>query len=710
MTYNLRLKLDMRTIIITIFFLAISNCCFAGLTDGLVGYWTFNGEDMDWSQSTAEARDVSGQNNHGDVTNFGKEGAVIGKVGQALEFDGEDDYVDLGTGALITDSSTVSMWFKMDTISTYYAIFSTASGATDRLSIYTATNGRIVIQVVDGSNNAWATSGDYDNNLWHHMVVVRNGDITGNAVLYIDGSIVSTATFGNSNDSTNNSIGGNDIENSWFKGSLDEVRIYNRALSPEEVQELYQLGARKFQPDSPVTDYLTDGLVGHWTFNGEDMDWSQSTAEARDASGQNNHGDVTNFGQEGAVIGKVGQALEFDGSDDYVSFSSIDQSTGTYAVWINPSGLALDENMFFCHSVSGSYSRIWFEHSGGGDGYLGLETDTNGQTYGSNSINLSLNSWYHIAVARNGDDVYFYLDGLGVGSDNIASADSLTISRVGGISGKPFFNGAMDEVRIYNRVLSPEEVQELYQLGARKLQPHSPITDYLTNGLVGHWTFNGQDMDWGQSTAEARDVSGQNNHGDVVGFGEEGAVIGKVGQALEFDGEDDYVGVTHQSYFTQVPFTASAWFKLDQLPSAKGNYEFIIDKKDSSGPPWHAWILYVDNPSNKIDFFVTDSSGSGSGYILSDSAVSTNTWYHAVATIDSSYNMKLFVDGSQQIGTDNPGSIYTSDSYLVLGSEGTGYGYELDGLIDEVRVYNRALSPEEVQELYQLGARKFQTN
>ena len=87
-------------------------------TDGLVGYWSFDGQDMDWSSSTAEALDRSGNSNNGDVKNGAK--SAIGKVGQAMEFDGSDDYVDVpDADNLDVTSVTLSAWVKSDTAGGY---------------------------------------------------------------------------------------------------------------------------------------------------------------------------------------------------------------------------------------------------------------------------------------------------------------------------------------------------------------------------------------------------------------------------------------------------------------------------------------------------------------------------------------------------------------------------------------------------------------
>ena len=102
-----------------------------------------------------------------------------------------------------------------------------------------------------------------------------------------------------------------------FKGTIDEVRIYNRALSATEVAKLYGSGAVKTNASSANLDNgssLERGLVGHWTFDGADV-----TTVVADRSGQGNNGYFIGGATLSAkVIGKLGQALRFDGADDYL--------------------------------------------------------------------------------------------------------------------------------------------------------------------------------------------------------------------------------------------------------------------------------------------------------------------------------------------------------------------------------------------------------
>src|SRR5690606_20679208 len=98
----------------------------------------------------------------------------------------------------------------------------------------------------------------------------------------------------------------------YANGVIDEPRIYNRALSADEVKNLYDLGTPQ-TVNASQNSSMTSGLVGEWSFNGADI----SGTTAYDRSGSGNNGTLTNGPTP--TFGKVGQALSFDGTDDYIS-------------------------------------------------------------------------------------------------------------------------------------------------------------------------------------------------------------------------------------------------------------------------------------------------------------------------------------------------------------------------------------------------------
>lgn len=215
-----------------------------GINSGLVGHWTFDGKNM----TNITATDVSGNGNNGTLTNMTRNGsAVIGKIGQALSFNGSSYITFPHTTALNLYPISFGGWFK-----TNYAAGSRAGF----VSKYTGgsangwesgiTNKKVYAYYFGATSDTGgpASAADFNDGKWHHSmnVVDANG-----MTMYVDGIVVATSSWTAAPSVTTSvSIGriGEAHANADFPGSLDDIRVYNRALSAQEVKTLYKLGAQ----------------------------------------------------------------------------------------------------------------------------------------------------------------------------------------------------------------------------------------------------------------------------------------------------------------------------------------------------------------------------------------------------------------------------------------------------------------------------------
>jgi hypothetical protein len=204
------------------------------LTNGLVGYWTFDGPDM----AGVTAFDRSGHGNNGTLTNSPARGA--GKLGQALSFDGVDDFVSTSFTNGLNDFSACA-WFKdLPGRSQYERIIEKDYG-----------NGFWLGRNVD-IPNSWGggvSEGEppygrfitLNDGVWHLICSIRQGTthtIVGDGGAVSTSGIVTPAPL-----SAGNLVFGTfDFASSWLGGLVDEVRIYNRALSADEIKRLYNMG------------------------------------------------------------------------------------------------------------------------------------------------------------------------------------------------------------------------------------------------------------------------------------------------------------------------------------------------------------------------------------------------------------------------------------------------------------------------------------
>jgi hypothetical protein len=219
---------------------------YLGLDQGLVGYWSFDGNHV----SGIHAYDASGNGNRGTITNGPRQ--TIGKLGQGMEFDGVDDYVNVGDPAFgvldfdNTKSFTISAWVKAATTQSvsnggFVDKWPSGNGPGYRCIIRNTTTFRC--NLGDGTNVSFSDSITVPNNTWHHLVwrVDRMNEV---ATLFIDGvkeDTDSISTIGNTDSGTSVFAIGDNSSN-VINGVVDDVRVYNRALSADEIKRLYNMG------------------------------------------------------------------------------------------------------------------------------------------------------------------------------------------------------------------------------------------------------------------------------------------------------------------------------------------------------------------------------------------------------------------------------------------------------------------------------------
>lgn len=217
----------------------------------LVGYWSMN------EASGFELKDHSSYQTSLTMTNFGTSGNghISGKMGNGLTYDGSDDVVNLSDpadGRLDVVSSgglSISLWLKTTTSLNRYLLH---KGGDSGLKGYYMTfrPNDLRVQVGDGTSNvqAIATGGvvaTVDNGSWHHIVAVIDPGSSQTTKIYVDNSLVRSqdiSTIGDMSNAYAFTLGYPGAPSLSESISVDEYRVYNKALSASEVQELYNMG------------------------------------------------------------------------------------------------------------------------------------------------------------------------------------------------------------------------------------------------------------------------------------------------------------------------------------------------------------------------------------------------------------------------------------------------------------------------------------
>ncbi len=273
--------------------------------------------------------------------------------------------------------------------------------------------------------------------------------------------------------------------------------------------------------------------------------------------------------------------------------------------------------------------------------------------------------------------------------------EPLYIGRDGQPSGR--FVGLIDEIDIYDRVLSAAEIQSIYTAGSAGKCTTPPVCVNPPSGLVNWWPGDGN----------TNDIQGS-NHGAL----QNGATFasGKVGQALSFDGVDDYVEMPENgSLDLNGDFTLESWVKPEAyfvVPSP------VITKYNYSGGNLAnvSWQLDILNGGN-VQFGIACGMNSSTDLMYqqtTNAAVPVNVFTHVAAVYrQNPPAMEIYVNGVLQAGTTNGSCsfINQNDTPVRIGRRiDSGSTAFFNGIIDEVSIYNRALSASEIQSLYNAGS------
>lgn len=244
-----------------------------------------------------------------------------------------------GTGTWVFWMKTDGVWDTNNSdIQNRAVIMSRHGGSNPRNGLFIfqwPATGWLNVQAHNASKDVCSLSGPAaGDNLWHHIVITYSRANGGQIVLHKDtvrsGSCTNSAAWNFNNQSFR--LGGSS-DTFWeeWKGTLDDVRIYNRILLAQEITDLYNTGRSLSSSASAMTQESTstaENLVGHWK-----LDESSGTT-ASDSSGNDNAGALAH----GSVwtAGKIGNAISFDGVNDYVDvLSSANYDSMNHAIIIN---------------------------------------------------------------------------------------------------------------------------------------------------------------------------------------------------------------------------------------------------------------------------------------------------------------------------------------------------------------------------------------
>lgn len=593
----------------------------AYMTDGTkastpIAHWNFN------EGYGSLCHDFSANNKNGSLiaSTSGSNTAAVemwnknGKMDGSVEFDGTDDWIDVGD-INQASSTTFGFWIKANALTDSVMDFDNGTHTITLNSGAVQANGFSTTTIyIDGFESSTIDT------LWHYVVIVSEEAI-------------------DVNDFDIGRVGA-----SYFSGQLDEVKIWNFALTPDNIKtELNQgkaiiMGSISTESDGKTPShsvsrkYCVPGDTGICDPPVLELKLDEKTGTTTyDTSGQGSDGVFVNSASSprwwGAYKCKLGNCLEFDGTNDYISIGSAYNGVKTMSFWLKAD--SVDEKVIDLNGTANIEVA---------SGKVTANNFASPTIYTDSVVSSSTNTnWHYVTITT-------------------ATGIDASAVDIGKIS-SDYFKGFIDHIYFYDYERTPAQI----------------AWDYNGGKASGYWKLNECQGD------KVYDDSGNAHHGSLIigGGGTQTAtgtcasssavsawyngLSGKFKSSLSFDGSDDYVGVGDTGISAN---TVSFWIRPDSLT------EDIID---------------LDGGTHAISISNGDVSASGfvnpSIYVnmLPNGRVSANSWNHVL------------------IKTDTGVSVNDMD----IGRIGSGF---FDGQIDEVRIYNYVLTEKQIQTDYNGGS------
>jgi hypothetical protein len=644
------------------------------LQRGLVGWWKLNGN----------AKDSTPYANNGTVN-----GPILatdrnGVTNNSYSFSANTDNIAIpGSSVLNTPVFTYAAWVKPTNFTAARTIIGSSSNNGPQFRI-DASNGRLELGVQNVVAIAITSTG-VTANAWSHVAV--SYDAAGNFAFYINGvqqSVLGappnlqTFTF------SNFLIGKKASTVDTFLGSMNDVRIYNRVLSSAEMAALAAGNNSQVSAGSGE-----NGLVGQWKMDGNLND---STPYGRNGEMFFSHAPAFVADRKGIA----NKAQSFNGVNDTYDIGGdattlFPNANFSISVWASNASATNSLDMYGSDGVSefrGPSARL-ASRAGGPAGAVRFYVTSPGGTqyfWDVSGLFSGTNQWQLITWVKNGTTVSFYRNNQLVLSANDAPAGAVFSPALYQVaySGN-YFSGKLDDFRIYNRAITATEIANLYnsydsQINLNSSPTNAISTGDINSGLVGYWPLNGN----------AKDATPYSNDGTLVNAP---TLVtdrkGRANSAYSFNGTTQRVNFSGTNLPTSV-ISVSAWV----YQSTNADWYDLVTNNWGAQTGVSSWNLYTNAAGNVI-FGLWENGPGQTNSFCGNGTMTTGVWHHLAGTYDGT-TIRAYFDGSSCPSASRSGAALMHTGTFNIGDwGGTSTHY-----IDDVRIYNRAISAAEVQSLF----------
>lgn len=414
------------------------------------------------------------------------------------------------------------------------------------------------------------------------------------------------------------------------------------------------------------------GLIGWWPLH-------EHAGQANDLSGNDNHG--TNSSVTQGVAGKGGlTAYSFDGSNSNIDIpndltSSSDPITVSFWARFNAPSDGNTDTVLWLRNGDDVIIRT--------DGSGNLDFDFNNGTV---SGSVSADTWHHVVCTRDGSgNIEMFLDDSSQGTDSSGTDSFSQDCRIGAKDSgsiQDVLNGALCDVRLYDRVLSSSEISTLHDWGNGDYANPPGNSD----GGELYWKLD-------ESSGDASD-SWNSHTGSVSATQDVSDAIRNT--CYSFDGSSNTVNTSSDfNIWSNGEATITAWVKWISADGSSSEY------LGGHGADNNNQLNLLNRNGNWGSFFQVG----GSNDIITGPSINTGEWRFMAATVDSSEH-KLYINAVEEASSSHgmtPSNIGSGEARL--GARAGDNVNNSNAKIDDFRIYNKKLEQWEIQEIYQYGTK-----
>ncbi len=635
--------------------------------------------------------------------------------GNYFDLDGTNDYIRTDWQQNSSTTMTFETWQWVDNDSSYRYIWgdfnTSGTDTTGRFGTRIYNDNQVSVFIGNGTNNNNIASGilDYTPYLekWTHFVWTINGT-TGK--LYINGILMSVKTFDYSltaNGTNNMALGnytGGAITTQTFDGKFGQARIYTAELTQAQIRANYDATRTLYQGVGTTANVLQTGLL-----NNIDVD-SFSSYDP-------NSFDTTN------------QVAKFNGSSSkiVVTDSSVSSNTvRSYSAWVKYTG-----NGYVLANTDGSaYGAHMYIESGTLKGWVYSQAQNAYYCLMQAGGSLTSGQWHHCVMTwgSSASDCRLYLDGVRTETESSLSGSLLSSAapnelRIGVYTGSGFFTGSIDQVRLFNKVLTDAEVRKLFSETSsttstlQVLGDSSCVAAFNLNGNSNNLTGSNNGVNT-SITYEFDNTTGYRIKDQTSNNLSLGSLVNTTineanswGTSLKYDGSGDYVTLPVGLGRTATQdVTRELWVKIDDLP-AGSNSDGLLYIGDMGTSQYYENLRVTSDGT--IDYQERPNAGTGGAqdFILSTSSyagtLSVGVWYHVAYTVQGRLK-KIYING--KLVATKTASYDKVNNSTYGGSLGSFKGSSVattQGEIAQFRSYTSALTDAQIKANYDATKAQF---